>query len=242
MWFGYLLGGLADWFGQAASFLYSKADEWADVYLLGDYVSDAFRWLADIFTEVKSNTLGLQDHWGNIYDYIQQWIDARFDVFDLLDRKWDILDFFEDIWGNVRTIAVNQFPFLDDLLSDPLGFIRPFVEDVIGDLIAMLNNLENLVKQKLDDLIPDSFNFFGRPWEWVADRLRDYRADVGTFLDDPSIWFMDRLDDINPNLDDFLRDPVAFVTPRLIAFLKARVGAYKDRLVDLATDILDAIF
>lgn len=242
MWISFYLSSLARWFAGAGDFLNEKSDEWADVYLLGDYVSDAFAWLAGQFYRIRDDVNSLSGQWDNIYYHIDRWIQNAGDILEIAFRRFDLMEWLDNYDDKVRDAIFKKYPDLENFLDSPSEWIWQKIRYRIGLALSVLDRLEDMVREKLLSMIPDSGVFFANSSMWVAHRLADHNFDLYNFINSPEEWFYDRLDRINPDLDNFLRNPVAFIVPRFIAFIKARVATYKDALTDIATEILSAIF
>lgn len=235
------LGQLAQVLGWLSELFYDWSEDVADVWLIGEYMSDRLALAGGRFSDASTAVDEFKSEWRYIWPGLSSMLAYAFRLSDLGRWYYDILDIVQHPGRIIQVYLPELYPFLAQIASDPKSALRDTVRALIAEVAGDLSDLRKRIDDYLGELIPQFAELKASAAAWVATRLIEYSPDVARFLSDPEGWFLDRLRAVNPDVVSLLEDPLAWVFGKLDEQADRLAERFGDALARLAGAVLDKV-
>jgi len=186
--------------GRIAESFRWLADRASGIWVIGNWLEDAYDWVADRLMDIGFAIWGFADALWKFEQEVGEKV-----------NWWDFRN-----WGNLFSIAldtleerVKAIELLDILgLDDVIGAVGDFfdsrVKPWVEERIAAIPEIVPVAFAQVLDWFTDAFDWFTdflyNPTGWVSDRVREGLPDIREILDNPTGWVSDRVREGLPSI------------------------------------------
>ncbi len=255
-WVGSKLNEVGNWFGTTSNRV-------RDVFLLGEYLYDAFRSIGHIFKDAAS-------YINNAENLIRYYLNYVSDIIE----GYGFLDLVDWASSNYQMIRVNPMgwiylqlgkigPYAILAVSNPLGLLKTLIIQISWTFDWLWNNPVGLIdylfglnrgwtRQFLDDpvtliiswlsyYLSDFWTLLTNPLEFIKQRVRLLIPQFDMLMFNPVAWIIWLLNQVNPHMAAFVANPDLYLKGQVISYFGFPASFWSNPKLFLGEYILDSI-